>query len=173
MFSKCFSDVTVVKCINEPDFTEWHSGWLSGLHTSSYHSYFHFCLPPLSLLPFLLSSLFLSLLFLFFLLFPQEPFVHLPIIYLLVPEPPVDIMQCVWGPQGLRGWCSLLDGPLTVITERAGISIAVFVWSEFSAVTLCPRYWICLPQCIPQTIWITIHIGILKRLWKLKQCGAK
>lgn len=54
-----------------------------------------------------------------------------------------------------------------------GISIAVFVWSEFSAVTLCPRYWICLPQCIPQTIWITIHIGILKRLWKLKQCGAK
>lgn len=77
------------------------------------------------------------------------------------------------GPQGLRGWCSLLDGPLTVITERAGISIAVFVWSEFSAVTLCPRYWICLPQCIPQTIWITIHIGILKRLWKLKQCGAK
>lgn len=77
------------------------------------------------------------------------------------------------GIPGLWRVSSWLDGSLIIITGMTDISIAVLVWSEFSTVTLCPRYQICLPPCILQTNWITTHIGILKRLWKLKQCGGK
>lgn len=95
-------------------------------------------------LPSFLPAFFFSFLFCFFLfllhVFLSSAFVHLPIIYLFIFKTPMDIMQCHWGCQGLRGLSSLLHRPLTIVTEGTDISIAVFVWSEFSTITQYPGY---------------------------------
>lgn len=81
------------------------------------------------------SSVFSSFLF-FFLSFPfcflflhhvflSSAFVHLPIIYLLIPRTPMDIVSCQRRSQGLRGLSRLLDRPLTVVTGEIDIFIAV------------------------------------------------
>lgn len=101
----------------------------------------------------------------------QVLFVHLPVIYLMPPATPGD---SIWWQLGIPGHWRVSSWLMnhSQLWIHDWHFIAVLIWSEFLQ-SLCPRYQICLPPCILQTRWITTHIGILKRLWKLKQCEGK
>ena len=103
----------------------------------------------------------------------QVLFVHLPIIYFMPTlQTPVDSIQCQWGSQG-SGEC-----PAGWMDHSQNCN-----WDDWHFHSCACLEWIfyshsvpdikCFLPCILQTSWITTHIGILKRLWKLKQCGGK